>query len=412
MRPDDRFELDPMASPGAFDALDADLMGLDAELAEAGRAARRRTVDRARPDRAFASTLRARLLAEAAAPVAAAGLRAQTQLPRMNDEGRAWAPTRLAPRVSGRPSSAPARPRWAFLAAAAMLVTAVAVGAMGVRFDWLLPAPSADPTEAALVSPPAETPAATARPLGSAGPPLATAAPTPEATATPTPKPSPASTPKATPKPKPTPTPKPDATAPAVGSLSLSVTGCPGANLLEWSSVSGAVKYLIYRSTAGPVPEADPGASATLLGKTGGSDGFDSKLPNGTTGWYRVFAYNGSGQLIALSNSTSMSAAAAIDLAGFSATGGPGSIDASWTPAPVPSACFSYGKLVASASDSNPSYTKGDPALAVISDQSIGDVHVDGLDPATLWVRYELLRSTSMGSFVVGRTTVLSVTVG
>lgn len=410
MRPDDRFELDPMAETGPFEALDADLLGLDAELAEAGRAARRRTADRARPDREFASRLRARLLAVASAPAATPDLPAP-----IPHDGRTWAPTRLAPRMSGRPTSAAPRPRWALLAAAAMLVTAVAVGSMSVRFDWLLPAPSAEPSEAALVSPPAETPDATARPVPSSGLPLTTTAPTPDATMAPTPKPAAAPTPKPSPKPSPKPTPKPSSkpgpTEPAVGSLTLSATGCPGANLLEWSAVSGAVKYLVYRSTAGPVPETDPGASAAQLGKTGGGDGFDAKLPTGTTGWYRVFAYNGSGQVIALSPSASMTAVSAIDLSGFSAVGGVGTIDASWMPASVPAACFSYGKLVASEADPNPSYVKGDMHLAAVPDQSIGEVHLDGLDPATLWVRYELIRATSMGSFVVGRTIVQSVTV-
>jgi hypothetical protein len=83
----------------------------------------------------------------------------------------------------------------------------------------------------------------------------------------------------------------------------------------------------------------------------------------------------------------------------------------SWSAAVLNSACFTYGKLVASEEDPDPSYVKGSPYLAAIGDPSATGVTIDGLPSGkTVWMRYELVRVTSTGTFIVGRTSVLQVT--
>jgi hypothetical protein len=83
-----------------------------------------------------------------------------------------------------------------------------------------------------------------------------------------------------------------------------------------------------------------------------------------------------------------------------------------WVAADVNAACFTYGKLVASQDDPDPSYLEGSSYIAVVENPGATGVQLEGLPSGkTLWVRYEVIRVTSLGKFVVARTDVAEVTI-
>ena len=121
MRPDDPMTpRDPSAgipAPAPDGPLDADLTGLDAELASAGAYARRAHAGRTQPTAAFTGQLRRKLLAALGgsdipmtgrlAPRADAGRgegprERGSALPSLVQPGQAWAPVALAPRIVDR----------------------------------------------------------------------------------------------------------------------------------------------------------------------------------------------------------------------------------------------------------------------------------------------------------------------
>ena len=90
---------------------------------------------------------------------------------------------------------------------------------------------------------------------------------------------------------------------------------------------------------------------------------------------------------------------------------GAGSINVSWAAADFNLACFTYGKLVASEEDPDPSFVKGSPYLVAIGDAGATGTQLDGLPSGkTVWMRYEIIRVTSTGKFIVARTDVSQVT--
>ena len=90
---------------------------------------------------------------------------------------------------------------------------------------------------------------------------------------------------------------------------------------------------------------------------------------------------------------------------------GAGSINVSWAATDVNLACVTYGKLVASEEDPDPSYLKGSPYLVAIGDAGATGTHLGGLPSGTtVWMRYEIIRVTSVGKFVVARTDAVQVT--
>ena len=423
--------------------LDMDLTDLDAELGEAGAQASRSLYGRTQPTRVFSNQLRARMLAAYAATGAAsgaatasAGVGGAAALPRgahhhsrnraeLETPGEAWAPMPLEPRMARRAQAGRPRARWSLLAAAA-LTGVVAVGALGARFDWLVPSPTAEPTGpvATLAAEPDTRPrpsAVAVLPVESAGP----VAPTEAPEATPTMKPaatSPAPTkkPQATPtaKPKPIPTAKPDPTAPPIGPMDLMAKACPGGVVLDWTKPSTAVNhYHVLRSLDGDVPPTYPADGTTEIESAttwsaGTTDGFDASIGGGKTATYRAFAFDAEDGVMAASPSRTVTTVDAIELGslGF-VDNGDGSVTVTWAAAAVHAACFTYGKLVASVENPDPSYVKGSPYLAAISDPSVTGVTLEGLESGkTVWMRYELIRVTSTGKFVVGSTDVLQVT--
>lgn len=422
MRPDDRppgFD-DRTAVPGVDVVLDADLASLDEELNVAGDLARRMLYGRTHPTRVFANQLRSRLLGQVAVPAATSQPigdvalpfgpdRGPRRRPQLVTPGEAWAPTPLAPRIARRTPTVLPRARWSLLAAASLAGVLVA-GALGADLDWLLPSPTQSAAPSHAVASP--VPDATRGPVVAVESPEPTDRPRPEPTKKPKPNPT------ATPKPDPTKTPRPDPTDPPMGTMDLFATACPGGVVLDWTKPSAAVgHYHTLRALDGGVPPSYPGGgteieSATAWG-AGTTDGFDASLGGGKSATYRTFAFDEADDVIAHSQSRTVTTISRLDITGFGwSANGPetGSVTFSWTAPSVNAGCFSYGKLVASAEDPDPSYLKGSATLAVISDLGTSEVTIEKAPGTVAYVRYELIRATSTGKFVVAQTDVLEVT--
>ena len=66
---------------------------------------------------------------------------------------------------------------------------------------------------------------------------------------------------------------------------------------------------------------------------------------------------------------------------------------------------------MASEEDPDPSYLKGSTYLAVIDSPASTGVSLEGLPSGkTVWMRYEIVRTTSTGKFLVARSNVVQVT--
>ncbi len=419
MRPDDHVPKLDALDGGIELPIDADLEALDEELGAAGASARRSLHGSTQPTRVFSVDLRARLLGTIATPAAAGLLGTDVLLrrgqergsrirPELDAPGETWAPTPLEPQLARRTPTVLPRARWSMLAAA-MLTLVFVAGALGARFDWLVPSPTADPSA---------SPATQALPTAPPTPGPTAAVVVPVQTEAPAPTARPEATPKPTKKPKPTATPKPAPTKPPVGPMSLAAKACPGGVVLDWTKPSPDVgHYHVLRNKDGDVPPEYPGngmteiETATTYG-AGKTEGFDATLGGGKSATYRAFAFDADDEVIAYSPSKTAETLDSISLGTLSIVeNGPGSITVSWAAASVHSACFSYGKLVASEEDSEPSYLKGSPYLAAIGDKNQTEITLEDLPSGTtVWMKYEVLRMTETGGFQVACSDVIQVT--
>ena len=200
--------------------------------------------------------------------------------------------------------------------------------------------------------------------------------------------------------------------------MDLMAKACPGGVILDWTKPSTAVShYHVLRSLDGGVPPTYPADGTTEVESAttwsaGATDGFDAGIGGGKTATYRAFAFDAEDGVMASSPSRTVTTVAAIDLGtlGF-ADNGDGTVTFTWAATSLNGACFTYGKLVASVEDADPSYLKGSSYLAAISDPGATGVTLEGLQSGkTVWMRYELIRSTSTGAFVVGSTDAVQVT--
>lgn len=426
MRPDDI-----LRGPGEDTAdvglpIDADLQALDAELGAAGIQARRMLHGRTQPTRYFSVDLRSRLVGGYAAGAAAgtaalhvltppsqqAGGRGSRLRPE-REAGENWAPTPLAPRIARRTPTILPRARWAMFAAAALTGVLVA-GALGARLDWLFavpPAESAAPSSSPEPAVVVVTPVPTSEPdpsVAPTDPPVVTPAPT--------------ATPMAskTPKPTPKPTPRPDPTKPPIGSMDFFTKACPGGVVLDWSKPSpGVSHYHVLRKLGGDVAASYPAPGATEVEtatswSAGVTDGYDAGLDAGQPATYRAFAFDADDHVMAVSASRTVSGVGRLSLGTLGvADNGDGSITASWSNPGVLPACFTYGKLVVSEEDPEPSYLKGSQYLAVVEGAGATETWAEvppELSGKTVWMRYQMIRTTSLGKFVVGATDVVQVT--
>ena len=247
---------------------------------------------------------------------------------------------------------------------------------------------------------------------------------TPKPTATPTPSPMPSPTPEPTPvptlAPTPVPTPEPSPPPPAIGELSLGLTGCNGGIVIQWSATADPAfaKYRTLRSTSASIPAAYPPQGGSVEVATAKSatpaatTGFDASIAPGVTGYYRTVALDASGAVIAASNVASAAAQSVQGLGPLVVTPDPGGTRLSWTPYAGSPGCFTYYKLVYTLDGSPPAYLEGDPHLMASGDQAQATYVHAGLMPGqTYTFRLQGIRVTDTGGFLVTQTDVASYTV-
>ena len=187
-----------------------------------------------------------------------------------------------------------------------------------------------------------------------------------------------------------------------------------------WSKWTGATfaHYAGLRSATSTIPLAyPPGGAVTappgLFSNVFTSNtGVDQDLIGGSTYWYRAAAYDASESPLAASPAASVVAKAQAALGSLGiATSAPGSTAFTWTPYTGTAACFSYYKLVYSATDPAPSYLKGSPNLWVGSAMTDATVTIGAIPAGTYYFKLEAVRSTPAGNIVAAATNVVSFTI-
>jgi len=240
--------------------------------------------------------------------------------------------------------------------------------------------------------------ASLAVPSLSASPSIAAVPATPVVTVAPTAPPS------ATETAAPTDTPDP-------GVLELEAIGCEGGVVLDWSASTHPDfhHYIGLRSPNGEIdPAYPPIAPAVDWGDTYATDPFvtsavdASVLPSAARWNYRVMAYDADGRVVSASPVRSARISEIIDLGALRVT--PAEDDANrldWQPYGGFSDCFSFYRVLSGAS-----------VLTVISDQATASMETDALHPGTTYqLGVQVVRVTTLGSFVVGQTDAIIYTV-
>ncbi len=252
------------------------------------------------------------------------------------------------------------------------------------------PPSSPQPTEPNVPSPP-PGPAATAPADPSPKPaPKPTPVPTVRPTATPR-----AATPEPTPRPTPTPIP--------IAPLALSAGACPGGTILDWSAAPAGGFHHYKTLWSG----SDSFSDASVVSGTYTTDRYKTSAAdlNATgTRWYRTYAYDSLGHVVAKSSTRSATGLGDPDgLGALSVTDGTGTTDFAWPTFGGSADCFTWYKVVYSADDSSPSYLTAATLATYTSDQSAGTASAE-IPPGTYWFRMQVLRETDMGKFIVAQT--------
>jgi xyloglucan-specific exo-beta-1,4-glucanase len=108
----------------------------------------------------------------------------------------------------------------------------------------------------------------------------------------------------------------------------LTVTAGDNATTLNWSAVTGAVSYSVYRSTT-------PGTQGAKLATSTSTSYVDTSAANGTTYYYQVTAGNATGESAASSQSPGVTPAAPVAVpvtpTGLNATSGDAQVTLTWT---------------------------------------------------------------------------------
>lgn len=238
-------------------------------------------------------------------------------------------------------------------------------------------------------------------------------APSASAPPAPTPTPAPTASPAAstTPAPTPSPTPTPDP-----GSLALEAISCEGGVVLSWSASTNPDfhHYTALRSPDRDVaPDWPPIAPAVDWGHTYATDPFvtsavdASILPSDARWNYRVMAYDEEGRVVAASPVRPAQIHELADLGSLRVDARPdGFTRLRWRPYDGASECFSSYRVMYGIG-STPT-----TVLTVISDQSASEIQTDALHTGTTYqMRVQAMRSTTLGSFVVGQTKTTTYTV-
>ena len=218
-------------------------------------------------------------------------------------------------------------------------------------------------------------------------------------------------TPAPTASPTPMATPVPD---PAM--LDLEVTGCDGGVVLHWSASTHPDfhHYTALRSPEGEIaPAYPPIAPAVDWGDTYATDPFvtsavdGSILPSDTQWNYRVMAYDAAGRVVSASPVRTAQQIAAVDLGELRVTVDRDGVSRlEWDGYLGPRECFTSYRVL--------SGVDGAPrtVLRVVSDPSVTSIETDALHRSTPYqLRVEAVRTTTLGSIVVGRTDITSLTI-
>jgi hypothetical protein len=234
----------------------------------------------------------------------------------------------------------------------------------------------------------------------------------PETTPRPTPLPTlrPSSSAEATPTPTPIPSPTPDPTL-----IGLEALSCHGGVVLDWSASTNPDfhHYSALRSPEREIaPDYPPVAPAVDWGDTYTTDRFvttavdASILPSERLWYYRVMAYDARGRVIAASTVRGARLHEPADLGTLEVGAGPDGVTRmSWTSYSGEERCFSAYRILAGSG--------GAPldTFSVVSDQAASSMVTDALRPGvTYQFRVQALRSTTLGSFVLGETAIVMFT--
>jgi hypothetical protein len=215
----------------------------------------------------------------------------------------------------------------------------------------------------------------------------------------------------AVPDASPTPSPTPD---PSV--LDLRTTSCDGGVVLEWSA-STDPRFHHYTALRSPQREIEtawpPIAPAVDWGDTYATDRFvtsaadASIIPSDTRWFYRVMAYDADGAVIGASTVRDGRLDEVDDLGSMEvSTTADGETLLEWGAYGGFSRCFSSYRVMIGIGGGVPN-----TLLAVVSDQSTSELVTDALHPETTYaIRVQAIRTTTLESFVVGQTEVVTQT--
>lgn len=245
------------------------------------------------------------------------------------------------------------------------------------------------------------------------------------ATPAPTPTPAPSATSVESQRPSGSvaaiPTPTPDTTPtedPGLeAELELEVTGCPGGVVVDWSSTTHPDfhHYIGLRSIEPDVnPAYPPIAPAVDWGDSYVTDRYITSavdatlIPSETTLYYRVMAYDADNRVLAASPVRSTNLAEVAELGPLAVT--PESDGAAttleWGLFGGVAQCFSAYQVLIGPAGGVPSST-----LTLVTDQAETELRTSALQPGQSYaIRVDAIRSTTLGSFVVGRSGVATYT--
>lgn len=258
------------------------------------------------------------------------------------------------------------------------LVAAVLCGCTSLASPTAAPAPPLGVTPAAASD--SEAPSTSAMPTES----VALASPTPSDASTPGPE--------------------------GLEVLDLEVTGCPGGVALDWSPAThaGFHHYTALRSLEPNVaPDYPPIAPAVDWGDSYGTDRFVTSavdatlIPSEAFFFYRVMAYDERNQALAASVVGRTRPTEVVDLGPLVLEpGADGATHIDWSLYGGLGRCFSAYRVLIGRDGAAPSST-----LTVVSSQSSSEIETLGLHAGeTYSVRVDAVRTTTLGSFVVART--------
>ncbi len=257
---------------------------------------------------------------------------------------------------------------------------------------------------------PNDTPAASTSPsLGPTESPSESPTDSPSAEPSPSDSPSdgPSPTPGLTPSPSPSavasPSPTPTPTSTAQPTVGLSLTSCPGGVVMTWSKYTGTgfARYVTLRSAnlgiSATYPQAGTLVAATTTIRTRLS-GADAGVSDGSTYFYRTLALDAANNVLAASPTRSALGYGQADLGFLSITG----TLLSWLHYDNAS-CLSEYRLLYSL-NSDPTLANSTAVIVTLPTTNVSVPAATGWSSgSTIYFRVQAVRTTALGSFVVGQ---------